>query len=356
MIVMTLNCHWLDSKPKKLAVCRLVEDQHIDVLFLQESMGDGVMFAGELESIMIGWTFLSLDARGKSRGLLLGWRSRMFHLVNAWVVGSGLCVSLFSIELNLDLCFANIYGPYVEREGFWTNLLEMDCLKCEKLIFGGDLNFTLGLYEIWGARARMDSLSDFFTKSLETFGLVDIAPTVMLPTWTNRRVGAESICKRLDRFLLSTNMLDLDFFYCQWVGCGGDSDHQPVFLQILNRGIQLRSPFKFNAHWLVNDDLVKLLKESWVVYFDNLHVTPASHFASNFKCVKDVSISWYVMKKEVEFKDLVEIEILLTVFSHKIGFGFSSEEDKASLIELESRKRKILLDREHEARQKSRAI
>ena len=76
----------------------------------------------------------------------------------------------------------------------------------------------------------------------------------------------------------------------------------------------MRSPFKLNAHWLVNDDLVKLLKESWVVYSDNLHVSPASHFASNLKRAKDVSISWSVLKKEVEFKDLVENEILLTVF------------------------------------------
>ena len=58
----------------------------------------------------------------------------------------------------------------------------------------------------------------------------------------------------------------------------------------------------------------------------------------------------------MEFKDLVEIEILLLVFSHKNGFGFLTEEDKVALIKLESRKRKILLDREHEARQKSRAI
>ena len=83
MILMTLNCHGLASKPKKLAVCRLVEDQHIDVLFLQESMGNGTLFADEPESMMSGWTFLSMDARGKSGGLLLGWRSRFFHLLNA---------------------------------------------------------------------------------------------------------------------------------------------------------------------------------------------------------------------------------------------------------------------------------
>ena len=63
---------------------------------------------------------------------------------------------------------------------------------------------------------------------------------------------------------------------------------------------------------------------------------PCYSFASNLKRIKDVSIAWSVKKKEMEFKYLVEIEIFLTVFSHKIGFGFSSDEDKATLIDLES--------------------
>ena len=128
------------------------------------------------------------------------------------------------------------------------------------------------------------------------------------------------------------------------MGSGGDSNHQSVFLQILNRGIQLKIPFNFNPHWLEDDELVKSLIESWVAYFDNLHDSPASHFASNLKRIKDVSISWSVKKKEMEFKELVEIELMLTVFSHKFGFGFASNEDKVALIELESRKRKILLE------------
>ena len=82
MIVMTLNCRGLASIPKKLAVCRLVDEQFIDVLFLQETMGDGVIFVGELDSMLKGWRFVSVDAKGKSRGLLLGCRTRHFHLLN----------------------------------------------------------------------------------------------------------------------------------------------------------------------------------------------------------------------------------------------------------------------------------
>ena len=37
----------------------------------------------------------------------------------------------------------------------------------------------------------------------------------------------------------------------------------------------------------------------------------------------------------------MEIELLLVESFNKIGFGFSSEEDKSSLVDLEIRKRKI---------------
>ena len=70
----------------------------------------------------------------------------------------------------------------------------------------------------------------FFSKILDDHGLVDIAPNVILPTWTNRRVGSDNICKRLDRLMISTDLLDHDLCFHQWVGCGGDSYHHPIFL------------------------------------------------------------------------------------------------------------------------------
>ena len=60
MIVMTLNVRGLASKPKKLAVCRLVSNQFVDVLFLQETMGDGVSFASSLEFLLLGLTLWML--------------------------------------------------------------------------------------------------------------------------------------------------------------------------------------------------------------------------------------------------------------------------------------------------------
>ena len=87
------------------------------------------------------------------------------------------------------------------------------------------MNFSLGYSEIWGVKSRADVLNDFSINRLEGIGLVDIAPMVTLPTWSNHRVGPESICKILDRLLISVDLLDNDFLFKQWIGCGGDSDH-----------------------------------------------------------------------------------------------------------------------------------
>ena len=59
----------------------------------------------------------------------------------------------------------------------------------------------------------MDSLYDLFTLKMAAFGLVDIAPTILLPTWSNRRVGCDNIFKRLDRLLVSADLLDLDLHF-----------------------------------------------------------------------------------------------------------------------------------------------
>ena len=83
MIVSTLNCRGLASLPKKLAVHRLVEDQRTDVFFLQEIMGDGQVITGELEVLLADWALISVDAKGRSGGLLLGWRTRLFHFLSA---------------------------------------------------------------------------------------------------------------------------------------------------------------------------------------------------------------------------------------------------------------------------------
>ena len=121
-------------------------------------------------------------------------------------------------------------------------------------------------------------------------------------------------------------------------------------MQVLNDDIRPRIPFKFNANWLANDDLVSVLKDSWKVFDDRSELSPASQFDVNIKTIKYVSIAWSVKKKAQDLKDLVDIEFLLAEAFNKLGFGFASKIDKLSLVELESNKRNILGKCEEEAK------
>ena len=264
-------------------------------------------------------------------------------------MSSGLCVVLHSFDLHLDLCFINLYGPYIDREVLWNNLSTMDCFSYPNLVVGGDLNFSLGHSEVWGVKARVDVLTDFFTHLFEGLWLIDIIPLDSIPTCSNHRIGSESISKRLDKLFLSADFLDRDFLLKQWIGCGGDSDHQLVFLHILPCTPKAHCPFKFNACWLENIELVDLLKASWKVFDALSEVSPASQFGANLKKLKDVSTVWSVNKKAQDIKDLVNIERELKNYIDNMGIGFNSEMEKLSMIDLESCKRTILCDREKEA-------
>ena len=54
MIFMTLNCRGLASLPKNLAICRMIDEHFIDVLFLQETMCGGDILVSEMESMLKG--------------------------------------------------------------------------------------------------------------------------------------------------------------------------------------------------------------------------------------------------------------------------------------------------------------
>ena len=83
MIPMTLNCWGLFSFAKKLEVKRLIEQQSLDLIYLQETMCDGDELVKDMELLLKGWLFISVDAKGKSGGLLLGWGTCKFLLMNA---------------------------------------------------------------------------------------------------------------------------------------------------------------------------------------------------------------------------------------------------------------------------------
>ena len=71
------------------------------------------------------------------------------------------------------------------------------------MIIGGDLNFSLGQVEVRGPHARVDLLTNYFTRKLVERNWLDIESCKLSPTWRNNRCGDGRVAKRLDRFLVT---------------------------------------------------------------------------------------------------------------------------------------------------------
>jgi len=52
----------------------MVERLQPDVILLQETMGSSGDVQKLLQTLLLGWDFLAMDARGRSGGLATGWR------------------------------------------------------------------------------------------------------------------------------------------------------------------------------------------------------------------------------------------------------------------------------------------
>ena len=111
---------------------------------LQETFGLGSVVKDRLEGWLPGWTFESLDARGRSGGLAIGWNDKTIKSQNFWGMESVLGINFLSLELGEAFNLFNIYGPYQDRIPFWDSLLSNSLIKSDSVILGGDLNFSLG--------------------------------------------------------------------------------------------------------------------------------------------------------------------------------------------------------------------
>ena len=131
------------------------------------------------------------------------------------------------------------------------------------LILAGYLNLTLNASEVWGSKAHIDPLGPYFTQLFAAFNLVDVAPLCAGPTSRNGRSGEEGISKRLDRFILSLNLIDLLPRHRVWYLPFVISDHYPLLLQWMEELATSYPPFKFNHSWLCDETFVNLVREEW---------------------------------------------------------------------------------------------
>ena len=214
------------------------------------------------------------------------------------------------------------------------------------LIIGGDFNLTLATKETWGKNDRGDTVGPFFTHLFDQKGLIDLAPLKPVPTWRNKREGEKAISKRLDRFLISENLIRDDLIMQSTVETGGNSEHRPIVLTVRTSEVKPPSPFKFKPQWLAEEEYQNMILEAWEPLQEVQNHSLMQQFADNLDRAKRILKEWdekYRKRQEEEMRH-VERQIK-DLYENNVARVFM-EAEEGVLKKLEGKKDSLLLQEE----------
>ena len=92
-------------------------------------------------------------------------------------------------------------------------------------------------------------------------------------------------------------LLQYDMQFKEWVDSEGDSDHQPICLEVSRNPKKTTCPFKFGAAQLKHEEVLELIKSNCTPYGADTGSNAATHFVQNLARVKKLFEEWENKKK-----------------------------------------------------------
>jgi hypothetical protein len=141
---------------------------------------------------------------------------------------------------------------------------------------------------------------------------VDLEPAELLPTWRNGRTGSSSIEKRLDRFLISEDLLKSSHMARAWVDLTYLSDHTPICFQLGKGKSGTSYPFKFNSAWMLETEFDRIVKTVWTDPSLSLPGDAQGNLVRKLKSLRANTINWLKWKKAHETATLNRLELQIS--------------------------------------------
>ena len=94
-------------------------------------------------------------------------------------------------------------------------------------------------------------------------------------TWNNKRGGASQVASKLDRFIISEDLLLIGLDVSALILPFGGLDHWPVQLEATFMGTPRNKPFRIENVWLSHPDFTSNIDKWWMEY---MHVQGTKMF------------------------------------------------------------------------------
>lgn len=163
---------------------------------------------------------------------------------------------------------------------------------------------------------------------LSTYDLMDIRPIAGLFTWSNKRQGPGHIAARLDRFLISSSILEESFVPSSRILPWSGSEHRPITL-----GLSPPSPFgpilfRFNPCWAEDPGFFEVIEgvlRAWI------QGSPVYIWEQKIEAMKKVLREWVENKSIQERKEVQDLnekmeEIMLNLEINPISSRMTEEQ------------------------------
>ncbi|XP_059064117.1 uncharacterized protein LOC131856369 [Cryptomeria japonica] len=209
------------------------------------------------------WKCILVGAQGASGGLVALWKDSIMDVVVIRSTRWWQWLKIQSFQLQTIFFLINIYGPNNSnlKLQMWEELADIMRNDRENLfILGGDFNVIIRPSNKmggvgWNKQSQRD-LSSFVMNS----GLIEIPFRTGDFTWTNRRSGFMNIAERLDRFFIASDWSESNWNSLAEILPISSFDHYPICLKIQEESALERCLFKFEAIWLWDNNIKKLIE------------------------------------------------------------------------------------------------
>ncbi|RVW92960.1 Transposon TX1 uncharacterized 149 kDa protein [Vitis vinifera] len=239
--ILSWNTRGLGSKMKRRTVRRFLSTQSPDVVMLQETK-------------RVNWD---------RRGIVILWDSNKFKCAEKMLGSFFITVKLNSGEEgSFWLTLVYDLNKPLGRKDFWLEHQDLYGLSFPRWCVGGDFDVIRRIFEKMGD-SRLTFNMRCFDEFIRESGLLDPPLRNAAFTWSNMQVVP--ICKRLDRFLFSS---EWDSFFSQsfqealprWA-----FDHSPICLET-NPIKWGPTPFRFENMWLLHPEFKEKFRVWWQEY------------------------------------------------------------------------------------------